>query len=564
MSLSADAVNFSNLSINETLSINDKVYSTYSLEEVGASVANTSTINSLITPINNSISELNNYITDELKTFTPYYISKEVINNYYHFVNDLSYVTVPPYTTCMLQANLIFHYGYNIVEDPSAQSHNIFINYGCSNTLLTQAPYTNSGVDTADVFSNNNIIPYSFNQKILHYNKSVKYTPINHDFFYDNTTDTSQNIYLFASMQQYYNVKPTKIVGKLVYNFIKHNSGTNLFTYNSFSTTYKNLLTISYKGGYNTYNSTYLSTIDVPANSTALIYNAISFKLSELNAYNQYGTLYPLNYYFYCSYVNTPISNLEHYNPINGGSYVISPTTYVTSNIINQSLKVGQLLQNKVTSPVHIFDTNSFIYKNMNGTNVTLYLHFGIFYNTNLKPIYVANGQVTGTMGSYTLTNNNSTSNMVSNIGSVGSVYPNSVFASLNVYKKKRYLTHSWTHLAGNNSANGTTHFTTVNIYGTTNINYAANLFYPDTSVKSIEYIKDNPELYMYNTLNSVNYEGTSADAGGNAGITMSSLNVIDTMDVIYSNGNPPIGTSIGMLANFPVATVASYIIFEI
>ncbi len=566
MSLNADNLNFGNLAINNQLNVNDKVYNSYSLEQIADSVLDTSTINSYVTPINNNITDIKNDYSDDFSSFNPYYLSTEIKTDYYHFANDLSYVVVPPYTTCMLQANLIFSYGYNALPDPSAQSHNIFINYGCSKTLLTQPPYVNSGVDTANVFSNPNIIPFSFNQKILHYKTSKRCTPFSHDFFYDNTTDTSQNIYLFGSMQQYYNATPTRIIGKLVYNFIKNNAGTSYLTYNAFSTTYKKLTVLGSRKGYTTYNSTSLSSIVVPANSTKIIYNAISFKLSKINPYDQYGTLQSFSYFFGCSYASTTRFRIEHADPLDMGYFIVPTTTFNETWSPTHTLKIGQLLQNKETTPKYIFDSNSFIYKNETGQDVTLYLQFGIYYNTNLIPIYDVSGEVTGTMGAYTLTNSNSTST-ISNTNGVqwgGSIYPGSyALRSFNLKPKKRYLTYTWLHF-GNGAGYLTNHFTTVGVCGPTGWgNYTTTAFYPDTNIKALEYIKDNPEIFIPNSLNSITYEGKIGTCE-NLGITLANVNFIDTSDLITNYSPYEMSASVGFLANFPVATWVYYLIIEI
>jgi hypothetical protein len=565
MSLNAANLNFGNMAINNQINVNDKVYNSYSLEEIANSVLDTSTINSYVTPINNNITDIKNDYSDEYSSFTPYYFSSEIKTDYYHFANDLSYVIVPPNTTCMIQANLIFSYGYNI-PDPSAQSHNIFINYGCSKTLLSQPPYVNSGVNTADVFSNTNIIPFSFNQKILHYKTSRKCTPMSHNFFYENTTDTSQNIYLFGSMQQYYNATPTRIVGKLVCTIIKNNAGTNYFTYNTLSTTYNNLSVLGSRKGYTTYNSPALSSIVVPANSTKIIYNAISFKLSKINAYDNYGVLQSLNYYFGCSYSSTTPFRIESFDPLDFGYFIVPTTSFHPSWTPTHTLKIGQLLQNKETSPKYIFDSNSFIYKNDTGQDVTLYLQFGIYYNTTLAPTYYdVSGQVTGTMGAYTLTNSNSTSTIYSTNGVQfgGGLYPGSAgLVSYSIKPKKRYLKYSWAHF-GSGDIYTTNHFTIVGTYNSNYGTYTTSAFYPDINIETIKYINDNPEMFIPNSLNSIMYEGKIGNCQ-NIGMTLSNVCVIDATDLITNYGPYEVGASFGFLANFPVATWIYYLLIEI
>jgi hypothetical protein len=559
MSLNADALNFSNLGITNTLTINDKVYSTYNLEDVGTTVANTSAVNTLVAPITNNISNINNYLKDDFSSYAPYYISYDIKTDYYHFANDLSYVVVPPHTTCMIQQDLIFYYGYNVIPDPSAVSHNIYINWGCSKTILTSPPYANTSIDTSDIFSNENIIPYSYNQKLLHYRKSCKFTPINSSFFYDNVTDTSQNIYLFGCMQQYYNATPTKIIGKLVYNFIKNNTGTPFMTHNSFSTTYKNLLTVNIRGNYNSYNSTALDSITIPNNTTVMLYNAVSLKIQKLLLIDLYGRVLPLNYYFYISSSSTSIYNLNGYFPGNPSEF----NTY--SEVINNSMKSVQFIHNGINNnTVYLFDTNSSVYTNTTGSDVTLYLHFGITFDTRSVDISSCNIKVTGNLGKYIMTNNTIESNLntiPSYVRYAGGISTTAVMANIYLYPKKKYLMHLWSHHYGGDTSSTTRPICTSVMY-TNNFGSAnSDSFYPEFNLRSLDYINRSTETFIPHKLNSTLYEGTS---NTNFGATITTVGIIDMSDFISHYSAEQLMSSAVCMTGFGVHTMVSYILFEL
>ncbi len=557
MSLNADALNFSNLAINDTIQLNNKVYTAHTLEEVGASVANTSTVQSLFTPVTNNINDLTKYMSDDLKIFAPYYISNEVKTDYFHFANDLSYVTVPPYTTCMIQQNLIFSYGINYnIPDPSAQIHNIYINFGCSKTVLTSPPYINTGIDTVNTFSNTNIIPFSFNQKLLVYTRCSKVTPINSSFFYDNTTDISQNIYLFASMQQYYNASPTKIVGKLVYNFIKNNTGTQLFTYNPFSTTYKSLLTTMIRSSYGTYNSNNLGSITIPANNTVIVHNAVSIKLQQMLMYNFYGTLRNMNYYFYSSTSSTPYYNLAALDPNNYSQFYFG-----NPEVVNQSMKSVQLIKNKENEVRYLFDTNTFIYSNTTSSDITLYLHFGITYDTR-NTEFIWDIKATGTTGSYTLTNNTSNTNIIKNTNSwAGSISSMSYFGIQSITSGKKYLSHIWTHHGAGDSSATTKHIMTNLTYNYNNPGNYATFFYPEINSYGLEYITRSPDFFIPNQLNSTLYAG---DSSTNYGATISTLGIINTNDIKSLYTGFPTNVAGMCITNIGVNTEYSFILVQL
>ncbi len=557
MSLNLNSLNFGDISGNDTILSNNRVYSTNSLEQVAIAVSNTSSMNTFFNNFTNNINTLRPYSNDNLKLYYPYYISNEINPNYYHFVSDLSYVTVPPYTTCMIQQNLIFSYGYNKgISDPSAQIHNIYINYGCSNTKLSSLPYENSNINTAYVFSNSQIIPYSFNQKILVYTSSSKITPINNSFFYDNTTDTSQNIYLFASMQQYYSSSQTKISGKLVYNFIKNNSGIQQLTYNPFSTTYRNLLIVLYRDNYNTFNCTNLGSITIPANSTVVVHNAVSIKLQQMNMYDVSGVLNNMNYYFYSSTSSNPYDNMKKLDP--------SPTyysNYVYNNqeVVNQSMKSVQLTINKDNEIRYLFDTNTFIYSNTTNNPKTLYLHFGKTYNTNISAIN-SDIKVTGTTGFYTLTNNTSSKIIKSNYG-FNIISTIGVLSSLNIKPGTRYLSHIWTHHSSNVSYKTTNYIMTSLKYFYDNPDSIIydKYFYPSIKSDGLIHMKNYSDLYLPNQINSVSYAG-----GINYGTTISTLGLFDTYDIKTNSSAYTIDVALLSITGISVYTVYNYILFPL
>ena len=325
-----------------------------------------------------------------------------VVSNTLYVNNCLTSITIPANTSCLINQYIVYYCAPTL----TSTDNYVLANYGCTLTnMISDLRIMDCNMDPTWTYSiANGAIPYSYNQFSLYFNSNLygKYRNISNSFIYENTTATTQTIYLFAGLQNQDNIRIQ--YGTLKYNIIKSAVSTPSLTTNVLSSTYRSL-TVPASQLYQI--TTSLGSVAIPTANTQLICQEVIIKRTAT------GTNKSLFYFCSRNSALTTFTPTSLYGTT-GASTTI--TFDATAQIIPESYNVindvcgGDIYNGMET---YYTFTSNFIYYNNNASTQTLYLYVGYFNNTDTTFLtctgVLSNYVIKTTTPTFVYTDNNTT-----------------------------------------------------------------------------------------------------------------------------------------------------------